>query len=184
MEAFTSRLTIGARKVTRTASRAGIADAVAYWLVLAGIYILQGAVWYYPFKAKLFDDDGIAPPPIQEQFSGTIIDSVPGINAAWVILGIVQGLICVVLLVSLVRGEFLPSRTKPWLFGALGGAMLTFAALLFGQSLAAEHESVADLYAYFAGTGVLIVLLLLMPPYRTGQWLSSLTRRREEAVDY
>ena len=32
----------------------------------------------------------------------------------------------------------------------------------------------ANLYAYFAGTAVTIVLLLLMPPYRPIRWLSSL----------
>jgi hypothetical protein len=35
-----------------------------------------------------------------------------------------------------------------------------------------ENEGVAELFTYAGATGVLIFLVLLMPPYRAGNWLS------------
>jgi hypothetical protein len=48
--------------------------------------------------------------------------------------------------------------------------------------MAAEFESVAELYTYFAATAVIFILILLMPPYRSQRWLSGTAppRRRVE----
>lgn len=147
-------------------------DAVAYWLIYLGIYVLVGFVWYYAFKEKVFDDGLIAPAPIKEGFAGSFIASFPGTSIAWGILGIAEGLAVVGLIASLARGEFLPRRTKPILLGTLAYSMLIYAVLAFGQSMTAQHESVAELYAYFAATAVIFVLVLLTPPYRPQRWLS------------
>ena len=152
----------------------------AYWLAIAGVYILQGFVWYFPFKEKIFDDNAKAPPPIQEQFSGTIVDSFPGTSVAWAILGIFQGVVVLAIVISLLTGEFLPHRRKPILLGALTLAMLIFAVMLFGQSLTRQFDGVASLYTYFGATMVIFAFLLLMPPYRPMRWLSSLGARGEE----
>jgi hypothetical protein len=158
--------------------RPGIADAAAYWLIYLGIYVMVGFLWYYAFKEKVFDDNLIAPDPIKEEFAGSFIDSFPGTSVAWGILGIAEGLIVVGLIVSLIRLEFLPQRTKPWLLGSLAFSMLIFAVLVFGQSMTAQFESVAELYAYFGATAVILILILLMPPYRPQRWLSGLLRTR------
>jgi hypothetical protein len=154
-----------------------IADVVSYWLVLGGVYVLQGFLWYYSFKEKLFDDNGKAPAPIQKQFDGTVVDSVLGTNTAWALLGILEGLVFLAIVISLLRGEFLPHRRKPVLFVGLGLAMLTFAVMLFGETLTKQFDSVANLYGYFGATAVIVILLLLMPPYRPTNWLSSLFER-------
>jgi hypothetical protein len=158
--------------------RAGVADTVAYWLVYLAIYLLVGFVWYYAFKEKVFDDGLIAPEGIKEEFAGSFIASFPGTSVAWGILGIAEGLAVVGLIVSLIRGEFLPQRQKPWLLGTLAFSMLIYAVLAFGQSMTAQHESVAELYAYFAGTAVIFILVLLMPPYRPRRWLTGLGDRQ------
>lgn len=157
--------------------RQRVEDAVAYWLILLGIYVMVGFLWYYAFKEKVFDDGLIAPDPIKKEFAGSFIASFPGTSLAWGILGIVEGLVVVGLIVSLIRGEFLPKRTKPWLLGSLAFSMTIFAVLVFGQSMTAQFESVAELYAYFGATAVIFVLVLLMPPYRPQRWLSGLLRR-------
>jgi hypothetical protein len=150
------------------------ADIVSYWLIYAGIYVLIGSLWYYGFKGKTFDDNLIAPAPIKKEFAGSLIASFPGTSLAWGILGIAEGLVVVALIISLIRGEFLPQRRKPWLLGGLGFSMLIFAVLAFGQSMTAQFDSVAQLYTYFAATAVIIVLVFLMPPYRPARWLSGL----------
>ena len=161
------------------AATESLASVTAYWLAIAGVYILQGFVWYFPFKEKLFDDNAKAPPPIQEQFNGTIVDSFPGTSVAWAILGILQGMVVLAIVISLLTGEFLPHRRKPILLGALTLAMLVFAVMVFGQSLTRQFEGVASLYTYFAATIVIIALLLLMPPYRPMHWLSPLVNRAD-----
>ncbi|HET9676280.1 MAG TPA: hypothetical protein VFP21_02090, partial [Solirubrobacterales bacterium] len=62
-------------------------DGVVYGLILAGIYLLVGVLFFYAGKGKIIDGHG-APPPIAKQFSGTFLDTVPGVDAAWTILGI------------------------------------------------------------------------------------------------
>lgn len=158
--------------------RAKPLDSAAYWLGLGSVYLLLGAVFYYPFKGKLFDDGGAAPPPIEKQFDGSFIDSFPGIDAAWVVLGAMQGVIVAALAVSLVLREFLPTRLKSWLLAALCLAMLNFALLAFGQIMTSEFDSVAQLFAYFGSTVVVFAFVLLMPPYRPARWLSSLVEGR------
>lgn len=149
-------------------------DSIAYWLSIVGIYLVQGALWYYPFKVKVFDDGLIAPARIKEQFDGSLIDSFPGTSVAWAILGLLQGVVVVTLVASLVRAEFLPSRRKPILLGALTLGLVAHALMLFGSSMTAEFDSVASLFTYFGVTVVLIVFVLLLPPYRPARWLSSL----------
>jgi hypothetical protein len=140
-------------------------------VAIVGLYVVQGALWYYSFKEKVFDDDLIAPEPIKKQFDGSLIDSFPGTSVAWGILGILEGIIVLVLLISLIRGEFLPQRRKPVLLGALALSLFVFALLLFGDSMTAEFDGVASLFTYFGVTVVLMGFVLLLPPYRRG-WLS------------
>ena len=64
-------------------------------------------------QGELFDDDGNAPPGIKEQFKETFIRHVPGTDAAWVILGILEFGVFLLLVASLVLLEFLPHRDKP-----------------------------------------------------------------------
>ena len=49
----------------------------------------------------------------------------------------------------------------------------------FAENMIGEFATVAELFQYLVGTAVLIILVLLMPPYRKTHWLSSLTHRGE-----
>src|SRR5215813_11047352 len=84
-------------------------DGVVYGLVLAGIYLLVGVLFFYAGKEKIFDGIG-APPAIEKQFSGTFLDTIPGVDAAWTILGILEFGIFVLTVLSLAFLEFLPGR--------------------------------------------------------------------------
>src|SRR5215475_3369940 len=93
-------------------------DGVVYGLVLAGIYFLVGVLFFNAGKEKIFDGLG-APAGIEKQFSGTFLATVPGVDAAWTILGILEFAIFVLVVVSLVRLEFMPDRRKPFMLSAL-----------------------------------------------------------------
>lgn len=154
-----------------------LADSVSYWLIVTSVYVLQAFLWYYSARQKLVDDDGVAPPPVQKQFDGTFVDTFPGVDASWVILGVLQAVVFVAVVASLLAREWLPGRRKPILLGSLSLAMIVFAVMGFAQSLTKQYDSVAHLYSYFGATAVVIVLLLLMPPYRPACWLTSFTGR-------
>lgn len=158
----------------RPASRAGgmkWEDGAVYGLLLAGIYLLVGVLFFYAGKEKIFDGLG-APAGIEKQFSGTFLDTIPGVDAAWTILGILELAAFVVTVASLIRLEFLPDRRKPLLLCALALSLFTFSVLAIGQNVVGENTGVAELFLYGGATGVLFALVLLMPPYRPANWIS------------
>ena len=146
-------------------------DIAIYALIVAGIYLLLGVLFFYAGKEKIIDGHG-APPPIVKQFSGTFLDTIPGIDAAWTILGILESAIFILVVVSLVRLEFMPERRKSFLLCAMALAIFTFSILAMGENVTGENSGVASLFLYAAGTGVLFGLVLLMPPYRAANWIS------------
>jgi len=151
--------------------RARWEDWVVYGLILAGIYFLVGVLFFYAGKEKIFDGLG-APAGIEKQFAGTFLDTIPGIDAAWTILGILELGVFVLTIVSLIRLEFMPDRHKPWLLSALGLAIFTFSILGIGQNVVGENEGVAELFLYAGATGVLLWLVLQLPPYGRADWIS------------
>jgi hypothetical protein len=148
-----------------------IFDGAAYWATLVGVYLMIGGLMFYSGKEKLFDDDGNAPAGVKEQFKGTFIDTFPGTDAAWVILGILEFGVFVLLVASLIRLEFLPHRDKWLLQVGLAVSLLTFACLAFGQTVTRQFSGTASLYTYFGSTVVILILVSMMPPNRPDRWL-------------
>jgi hypothetical protein len=93
--------------------------------------------------------------------------------SAWTILGILEFAIFVLTAISLVRLEFLPRRPKSFLLCALGLAVFTFSILGIGQNVVGENEGVAELFVYAGATGVLLGLVLQLPPYKAANWITS-----------
>jgi hypothetical protein len=165
------------RKPFAIVGQGSIFDGIAYWATLAGIYVMVGGLMFYSGKGKLFDDDGNAPPPIKAQFDNTFIDTFPGTDAAWVILGILEFGVFAILLASLLWLEFLPHREKSLLQVCLSIAMLAFGLMAFGQTATAQFAGVASLYTYFGATVVILILVSLMPPNRPDRWLGGIGSR-------
>ena len=157
--------------------RGTVFDGVAYWATLIGVYVMLGGLMFYSGKEKLFDDDGKAPAGVVKQFEHSFLSTIPGTDAAWVILGILEFLVFLLVVASLVRLEFLPHRDKSILQVALSVALLTFAVLAFGQTATNQFEGTASLYQYFGATAVILILVSLMPPNRPDRWLGRLTGR-------
>lgn len=157
--------------------RSTIFDDMAYWLTIVSVYFLVGVLFFYSGKEKLFDGNGEAPAGIEKQFEGTFVATFPGVDALWAILSVLEFAIFVILLVSLLRGEFLPHRRKQILLVGLSLAMFTFACLSFGQTSTGNNEGTASLYTYFGVTAIVFILVLLLPPNRPRAWLSGLGSR-------
>jgi hypothetical protein len=151
--------------------RGSLWDGVAYWATLAGVYLMVGGLMFYSGKDKLFDSDGHAPQGIKEQFQNSFLSTFPGTDAAWIILGILEFGVFVIMLASLARLEFLPHRDKSLLQVSLAVALVTFACLAFGQTATGQHEGSASLYQYFGATVVILILVSLLPPNRRDEWL-------------
>ena len=152
------------------------ADALVYWLGIFGIYLTFGFLWYYGAKEKLFDENGNMPAGLKKAFDGSFIDSFPGLDTAWLLLGLLEAVAFLAFAASLITGELLPDRRKPLLLGGLGVSIFTFAVMTFANNMIANYETVASLFSYFTGTVIVIGLVLLMPPYRGREWLSRITR--------
>jgi hypothetical protein len=151
-----------------------IADRASYWLLSASIYFTFGLLFFFSAKEKLIDNSGTMPAPLAKTFHGTFVASFPGTNTAWVLIGLLEALVFVVIAASVLTGEFLPTRRKPILLSGMALSMFTFAMIAWGENLTGGFATVAELFEYLVGTAVLIVLVLLMPPYRKSQWLSGL----------
>ncbi|MFZ2049849.1 MAG: hypothetical protein WB698_07950 [Solirubrobacteraceae bacterium] len=162
------------RASTRMKAHSNLADIASYWLISAGIYFTFGLLFYYSAKEKLIDDNGTMPAGLAKSFQGTFVSSFPGTNTSWALIGVLEALVFVAIVASVLTGEFLPSKRKPILLGGLGLSMFTFAMIAWGENITAQFATVAELFQYLAGTAVLIVLVLLMPPYRKTNWLSGL----------
>ena len=161
----------GSDKPFAVVGQGTVFDGIAYWVTLAGIYLMVGGLMFYSGKGKLFDDDGNAPEGIKQQFEGTFLDTFPGTDTAWATLGVLEFAVFVLLLASLVRLEFLPHRDKSLLQVGLAVAMLTFGLMAFGQTVTNQFEGTASLYMYFASTAVILIVVSLMPPNRPDRWL-------------
>lgn len=151
--------------------RATIIDDVAYWLTIASVYFLVGVLFFYSGKEKLFDEDAKPPPAIERQFDGTFVATFPGVDALWAILSVLEFAVFVILVVSLVRGEFLPHRRKSLLLAGLALGLLVFACLSFGQTSTGNTEGTASLYTYFGVTVVVMLIVMMLPPNRPRAWL-------------
>src|SRR5262249_31103721 len=148
-----------------------IFDGIAYWVTLVGVYVMVGGLMFYSGKEKLFDDNGNAPSYIKEQFKGTFLDTIPGTDTAWVMLGLLEFGVFVLPLASLIRLEFLPHKDKSILQVGLATALLTFAFLAFGQTATKQYSGTAELYTSFGSTVVILILVSMLPPNRPDRWL-------------
>jgi hypothetical protein len=148
-----------------------IFDGLAYWATLIGVYLMVGGLMFYSGKEKLFTDNGHPPASVQQQFKGTFVDTFPGTHAAWIILGVLEFSVFALLVLSVIRLEFLPHRDKWLLQSGLSVALLAFACLAFGQTVTRQFAGTASLYTYFGSTVVILILVSLMPPNRRDRWL-------------
>lgn len=143
-----------------------VADAVTYWSGMAAIYMSFGFLWYFAAKEKLFDQNATMPDGLAKAYDGSFLATVPGLDTAWLLLGLVEAVAFLGVIASLAAGEFLKGHAKPILIASLGFSMFTFALMAFAQNMIAEHESVASLFTYMGVTAVVLAVVKYVPPFR------------------
>lgn len=146
-------------------------DKAAYLFAMVGLYVMIGGLFFYGFWHKAVDGNFDIAPPLKQQFDRTIIGTVPGAEASWVIITILEGIVFLLVAASILTLEFRPSRRKPFLLTALAMGLLVFGLLAFGETVTEQHESVATLYSYFAATVILMIFVRTLPPYSANRWL-------------
>jgi ABC-type Fe3+-siderophore transport system permease subunit len=121
-------------------------------------YVLKYAAIYFVFFQTMFISGvdkirvGEAPPWFVNQFSETFIATFPGTNAAYLILGIMEITVAVILIISILTLEWLPRRPKYFLLMGIALSALTFGFLGFGQNLTDNFDGAASLFFYFGAT--------------------------------
>lgn len=129
---------------------------LAYYVRVIAIYFIFGQLFFRSGLEKLTQ---AVPDWFRATFGGTPLASFPGLEISWRVLGVMEILVVIVLIISVVRLEFLENRGKLWLKLSLMVAALTFAMLAFGQRLVGEFSGAANLFFYFGATMVTLLVV-------------------------
>jgi len=156
-----------------TIARPTVASAtklITYAATLASVYLSVGFLFYYAAKEKL--TAGAMPAPLKKEFAGSLFASLPGDNAAWILLGLIEASIVVLLAVSLIRGEFLATHRKPFLLTGLSVGMFATGLMGFTNDMVGSTSGGLELFTYFGLIAVVMMLVRQLAPYRPMGWLS------------
>jgi hypothetical protein len=165
-------LAASSRTSIRVTAKSAFA-AAPYWLLLVGIYVAFGFLWYFASKEKLIDQNGQMPAGLAKGYEGSFLASFPGVDTAWLLLGLAEAAGCVLFVASLVTGEFLPRRAKPILRTAVAWSVATFGVMAFAQNTIGDNDSVASLFTYMAGSIVVLAAVVALTPKRVQSWIST-----------
>jgi hypothetical protein len=153
-------------------SAATLAKLITYATSLAGIYLSVGFLFYYAAKEKLIDNSGTMPTGLRKEFAGSLFASIPGDNTSWILLGLVEAAVVILLAASLAHGEFLTNHRKPFLLAGLGTAMFALGLMGLANNMVGDNATALELFTYFGLIPILIILIRQMPPYRSLDWLA------------
>ena len=160
----------GSDKPFAVIGQGSIFDGIAYWVTLAGVYLMVGGLMFDSGKGSCSTTTAThrstSRISSRERSSTPSPEPTPHGRRSSAEFGVF-----VLLLASLIRLEFLPHRDKSILQVGLALAMLVFACLAFGQTATNQFEGTASLYTYFASTAIILILVSLMPPNRSDRWL-------------
>lgn len=162
-----------AQKRTRSfPALAEITKFTSYGATLAGIYLSVGFLFYYAAHEKLIANGGTMPAGLAKAFHGSFFASIPGDNAAWVLLGLIEASVVVLLAISLIRGEFLPQRRKPILLAGLSVSVLAYGVMIIANAMTGNNPTVIELFTYLGVTAIVMFVVRQMSPYRPMSWLA------------
>lgn len=139
------------------------APAFDLWMrrgTLLAINLLFLMVWGVTGLGKLRS----GPPAwMTEKFAGTWLASFPGVTVSFWLLAASELAAFALAAAALVRGEFLAGREPRWLTATLVWSLFVFVQLGLGQWLTGEFTGAHQLFMYFCGT-----LVALMVAQREG----------------
>jgi Na+-transporting NADH:ubiquinone oxidoreductase subunit NqrB len=112
------------------------------------------------------------PAPLKKEFAGSLFASIPGDNAAWILLALIEASIVVLLAVSLIRDEFLATRRKPFLLTGLSVGLFATGLMGFTNDMVGSTSGAQELSTYFGLIAIVMMLVRQLAPYRPMGWLS------------
>jgi hypothetical protein len=150
-----------------------VCDMIVYWVALIGVYLMIGWVMIQGAIEKLFRGPIEMPAATAKSFETTWLATFPGLNFLWGVLGVLELAITLVLLASIVSGEFLPSRQKSLLQVSLVLSLLLFSFLAFGQVTTSNFAGLLGQFTYFGVAILMMGLVAMLPPNRPTRWLTT-----------
>ncbi|MDX2147657.1 MAG: hypothetical protein SFZ23_09060 [Planctomycetota bacterium] len=119
--------------------------------------ILLAMTWGFAGVAKL--TSGGVPSWFSEQFGKTILASFPGLTASYYSIALLETLAALAALGSILRGEFVRNVAPLFLHASILLSLALFVQLSFGKQLLSDYDGTHDLYMYFAGTLVMLIVV-------------------------
>jgi uncharacterized membrane protein len=112
------------------------------------------------------------PAGLAKVFHGSFFASIPGDNAAWVLLGLIEASVVVLLAISLIRGEFLAQHRKPILLAGLSVSVLAYGVMIIANAMIGNNPTVIELFTYLGVTAIVMFVVQQMSPDRSMSWLA------------
>ncbi|MBI1861242.1 MAG: hypothetical protein HYR96_10030 [Deltaproteobacteria bacterium] len=119
-------------------------------VTLTSIYAIYFLTFLLAGGSKL--RDGVVPDWFRGQFGKSFLAKFPGVAPAYWGIALLELLIPVLVIVSLVKGEFAPASGFYFLKLAVSMASVLFVILGFGQRLVLDFVGAANSFFYFCGT--------------------------------
>jgi hypothetical protein len=116
-------------------------------LILIAIYFIYGTTFTLAGGLKVLEKG--VPAWFTDQFSKTFLKTFPGINIAYWSIALMECAVPVLLVISLVRTEFLPGQSPLFLQMAVALSAIIFGVLGFGLRLVNDFAGAANSFFYF-----------------------------------
>lgn len=124
---------------------------LGHYIKYLALYFVFGQTFLLSSWSK-FTGGGV-PEFFVKEFEKTFLATFPGLTVAYYSIATLEGLVVVLLLISLFSADWRPDKaTKDWLKVAIATAAFVFGVLGFGLNLTDSYSQAAELFAYFGAT--------------------------------
>lgn len=121
---------------------------IAHYVKYLAIYFVFFQTFALSSWAKW--TSGGAPEFFKKQFEHTFLAAFPGLQTSYYLIATMEGIVAILVVISFFTLDWMPTHAhKNWLKLAIAAAILTFAALGFGENLSDDYSGAAELFAYF-----------------------------------
>jgi hypothetical protein len=150
-----------------------VSDALVRAVVLSAMTLLLIFTWGFGAVGKL-SAAGKVPEWFTQTFEKTFLNTFPGMWASFYSIAALEAIATLLALGSLVTGEAFRDRKPVLLITCVLLSLVLFAQLNFGKQLLQDFSGAQELFMYFAGT---LVMLLVVRHLDTSSRVSSLATK-------
>lgn len=130
-------------------------DNVAYYVRYLALYVLFIGLFLPAGIGKLFGGESLPTSLFEKSWlDGTVV-----LSTGWTLDGIGELVVALLMIASLVTGEWFEGRTKQLLRIGMSVAMLLFGVMCTGMTIAGETTGAASLFFYFGATSVVYLIV-------------------------